>query len=356
MVAKEAGVSPTAVSLALRGQPKISPSTRAKILKVTARLGYQPSPLVRQLMSEMRRAPERRTTLKVAMINLWDHAMDQGPEEPLLYHYLGALQKARDLKYSCLLIGVGNDTQQRKTLAKRIRFEAVDGILVFPSKAKNHLIFSEIERLSLPKVSVGGVVEPGDLHVVADHYENTRKAGLHLLEKRCERIGIALSPFLANTKQFRFLGGYFSLRMDSAWVAEPLVESDLPRKPKIVADYIVRNRLDGLLIEPLCKPDEIRQLSGPTYSTIGIVGFAGSYAADKANRLSGIDEGWSRIGELAMSHLDRLIINRNNALLECGENILVPGIWDPPNQRKTNQATVAEMTLGRQRKQARGSC
>ncbi|HOO92386.1 MAG TPA: helix-turn-helix domain-containing protein, partial [Opitutales bacterium] len=54
-IAREAGVSRNAVSLALRNDPQIAPATRERIHAIADRLGYQRNPAVGTLMSQMRR-------------------------------------------------------------------------------------------------------------------------------------------------------------------------------------------------------------------------------------------------------------------------------------------------------------
>ncbi|GAB4167346.1 MAG: hypothetical protein Fur0032_05290 [Terrimicrobiaceae bacterium] len=54
-VAREAGVSKNAVSLALRGDPQIPLPTRERIRGVAARMGYRRDPVVAELMARLRR-------------------------------------------------------------------------------------------------------------------------------------------------------------------------------------------------------------------------------------------------------------------------------------------------------------
>ena len=53
-IARRAGVSRMAVSLALRGRPGVSPRTRQRVLAVAKRMGYAPDPELGKLMARMR--------------------------------------------------------------------------------------------------------------------------------------------------------------------------------------------------------------------------------------------------------------------------------------------------------------
>ena len=53
-IAREAGVSRAAVSFALNDRPGVSPSTRAKILEIAARMGWRPNATARALSKTTR--------------------------------------------------------------------------------------------------------------------------------------------------------------------------------------------------------------------------------------------------------------------------------------------------------------
>lgn len=55
-VALAAGLSKSSVSLALRDDPRLSPSTRAHVQHIAAALGYKRNPLVSSLMTQLRQA------------------------------------------------------------------------------------------------------------------------------------------------------------------------------------------------------------------------------------------------------------------------------------------------------------
>ncbi|MCM2273817.1 MAG: LacI family transcriptional regulator [Candidatus Didemnitutus sp.] len=67
-VARAAGVSVSAVSLALRNSPKISADRRDAVLKIAEELGYRRDPRITELMEHLRTARPQRASSTIAMI------------------------------------------------------------------------------------------------------------------------------------------------------------------------------------------------------------------------------------------------------------------------------------------------
>ena len=67
-IARKAGVSVSAVSLALRNLPRVSETERKRIQSIARRLGYRPDPEVTRLMAHLRRPREERRGSTFAVI------------------------------------------------------------------------------------------------------------------------------------------------------------------------------------------------------------------------------------------------------------------------------------------------
>ncbi len=67
-IAREAGVSVSAVSLALRNSPKVSQERRETILATARRLGYRPDPRLSELMEHLRTTRPRRGPSRIALL------------------------------------------------------------------------------------------------------------------------------------------------------------------------------------------------------------------------------------------------------------------------------------------------
>jgi LacI family transcriptional regulator len=99
-VARAVGVSKNTVSLALRGNVRISAATRERIVAMAQTMGYRPNPTVARLMVELRqnRSPRFQATLALINANENRHAFTQHPTIP---HYVeGCRRRAAQLGYA----------------------------------------------------------------------------------------------------------------------------------------------------------------------------------------------------------------------------------------------------------------
>lgn len=96
-IAELAGVSPSAVSLALRHGPKIPARTRARILKVAQRLGYRPDGKLTELMSHLRLKRTRTREACFGVVSLYPDARPWTHSLHLTRIYDGMVARAEAL-------------------------------------------------------------------------------------------------------------------------------------------------------------------------------------------------------------------------------------------------------------------
>ncbi len=97
-IAKEAGVSVSTVSVALRGQGRLDPQTVARVREVADALGYRPDPMLASLASRRFRSGEAAQGLSLALI---EFPVFEGDNETRANQYRDALQAhAKQLGYA----------------------------------------------------------------------------------------------------------------------------------------------------------------------------------------------------------------------------------------------------------------
>ena len=72
-LAKLAGVSPSAVSLALHGSPRIAAATKERISRLAKEMGYAPDAKIVDLMRHLRKPQAVRQQASFGVISFYDH-------------------------------------------------------------------------------------------------------------------------------------------------------------------------------------------------------------------------------------------------------------------------------------------
>jgi DNA-binding LacI/PurR family transcriptional regulator len=173
-VARIAGVSTATVSRALRGLPKVSEHTRARVLAAAAELDYVASPTAASLASGKTRV----VGVVVPYVTRWYFAQ----------LISGASRVLREHGYHVLLLDVGDNGPQRTLLLdSRMLSKRVDAVLVL-SLQLHDVELQLLRRLRLPVVTVGTRTK-GWPSVRIDDVEVARKATQHLVDLGHRDIG-----------------------------------------------------------------------------------------------------------------------------------------------------------------------
>lgn len=173
-VARIAGVSTATVSRALRGLPKVSEHTRARVLAAAAELDYVASPTAASLASGKTRV----VGVVVPYVTRWYFAQ----------LISGASRVLREHGYHVLLLDVGDNGPQRTLLLdSRMLSKRVDAVLVL-SLQLHDVELELLRRLRLPVVTVGTHTR-GWPSVRIDDVDVARKATEHLIALGHRTIG-----------------------------------------------------------------------------------------------------------------------------------------------------------------------
>ena len=227
-VARLAGVSQSAVSLALRDDTRISPSTKAKILEAARTLGYTPSQLGRSLAT---RRTGRIAVVAGEMINPFYPALIAPLHDALI-----------SAGYSMVLVSAGRD---RADLAP-IFDGSIDGVVLAASTVTSP-VPQQLARANVPFVFLNREVDG----VVADASIPDNDAGVEalvqmLFEQGHRRFGLISGPSDVSTARSRHLA-----------YQRALADHDLALRSEhvIVGDYSHETGQDGLrALTALSKP------------------------------------------------------------------------------------------------------
>ena len=182
-VADATGLSPAAVSYALRGI-QTSEETQERVRRAAAELGYKVDRIARALASG------RTGTVGLlcgSLEDLWQQLLGVG---------IGSALLARD--HYALLVDAAGDPERELLLARQLRDQRVDGLIVQPLDPSDERW--EGLAQSLPIVSIGDALPGGGAagEVLFDNRSGVTLALEHLHKLRHRRIGV-LTPTQPST-------------------------------------------------------------------------------------------------------------------------------------------------------------
>lgn len=187
-IARECGVSLSTVSLVLNNNPRISSSTRDKVLKAVERHQYQPNAFARSLASRSSRV------LSVVVPDL-NHVFADVYFGEIVS---GIYEHCSDIGYKVLLDVANQRFIGSQEYINVIKSRRVDGLLYIGSSVHDQYLF-DAEPENLPLVLVNHYFPTHHLnYIAADYVASARLAAEHLLDLGHTRIGI-LSGTNTNT-------------------------------------------------------------------------------------------------------------------------------------------------------------
>ncbi|MBE3594008.1 MAG: LacI family DNA-binding transcriptional regulator [Candidatus Carbobacillus altaicus] len=206
-IAERAGVSPSTVSRALAGNPRISAETRARIQRIIDELGYHPNMNARSLVVKSS------GTIGVVLPRSGDSAF----LNPFFPEVLRGITAALEEHGYALLLATGrDDAVKHEHVARMVQGKQVDGVILLESRADDHLIFYLREQ-RVPMVMIGRPLLEGIAYVDNDNVLAGKEATEYLLERGHRHIAF-LGGSLAYAVTVDRRNGYM-LAMDKAGIA-----------------------------------------------------------------------------------------------------------------------------------------
>ncbi|MFO8034961.1 MAG: LacI family DNA-binding transcriptional regulator [Candidatus Bipolaricaulota bacterium] len=167
-VAREAGVSRAAVSLALNGKPGVAADTRRRVVETATRLGYQPNAQAKGL------AMRKTSTLGVVVPDI---------SSPFYSDLIWGIDEEAAVHghYLMLCTTIGRPSRERRYL-RLLGEQRVDGIIVLTPRGDEHSIRA-IQDHGFPLVVVDRDIQVADdiVEVLVDNYHGAVAAVEHLL-------------------------------------------------------------------------------------------------------------------------------------------------------------------------------
>ena len=267
-VAAKAGVSRSAVSLALQQHPSIPASTRVRVEAAAAALGYRKNPLIAALM-RLRRSPRKTESIQASLAFLTtDLPHDRwrdGVTTRNFFAAAGARAVERGYRLEEFTLSAPNMRPER--LSELLRARGIHGALVAP--LPGHQTSVDFDFSELAVVGLGtSVSQPAIDRIADDHFYAAKLAyeECHALGYR--RIGLALTASISRRLEHRWWSGYLVAQQQLATHAPlpALMPETRDEIPPLLSGWIARHRLDAVIF---ALRDESRMGCAPAH--VGLV-------------------------------------------------------------------------------------
>lgn len=248
-IAKEAGISKSAVSLALNGSKMISEKTRKKIEEIARNMGYERNALVSSMMSTLKREGSSKYSETIALINgnIDKSALKKHPTLPKYYE--GIKDEADRLGYTINEFWLHDKNLNGELFTKILHSRGIRGgvILghsfgtVFPKSFEN--VWQNFYF-----ISVGIKTQQPQLEMVsADHYAITYQAVIKAIELGYKKPALVIEENIDKLVDGRFVAGFLRAQMNLSQKQQipPFLKPDTnPNYNKELEDWIHSNRPD----------------------------------------------------------------------------------------------------------------
>lgn len=321
-VARAAGVSQAAVSLALRGRPQIPPETRERILQAARRLGYRVNPLVSALMATRRRPREGRFHATVGVLSHYPEPDGWRASSAYCDLFEGARERGQEIGYRVQHFWAADPRVDAARLGQVLRARGIQGLLLLPlpSMSEGELVPLDWSHHSV--VAWGYSVRSPEFHRVShDYFHGMNLLLQHGRASGFRRIGFFMEPHVNRRLGNLWLGAYLAepQTCPSAESVPPLIveRSEFHR----IGKWIREQRLDALLGLDLWALSSwgVRVPKGLPLLCLD---------ADESPRpIAGVARDFHQLGRVGLDQLVHLLHLNERGTAGRPHNLLVQGRW-----------------------------
>jgi DNA-binding LacI/PurR family transcriptional regulator len=306
-LAAKLGVSPIAVSMALRDHHRISLTRRRQIKRVAREMGYVPDPFLSALAAHRRQRVPATDQGVLAWINHWKDQNKLRQFNEFDLYWRGANEAAAKFGYRVDEIRWDLDCTPKR-LEKILLARGIEGVLIPPHD--NLIDWGDFDWNKFSVVRFGlSVPSPDSNLVTSDGFRSAVMAIGKIHEYGYRRIGLTVNGEFNQRIGGNLLSGYFYAQKLLALkqVLAPLLTflksrttEELSLQKSALLFWLKEQRPDALLISDIEVPGIMRELG---YRIPQDIAVAGTTVLDIPGVDTGIDQHAEAIGRTAVETL-----------------------------------------------------
>lgn len=324
-IAKELGVSPATVSLALAGRPVVAEATRRKIEQKAAEMGYRKNPLVAALMRSRRSKHQNAYSPVLAYLNLYPER--EGYKNSLLPdYYPAAAREATRMGFRLDRFWVRDPAISPQRLCDMLYARGIGCVLVGSCPTEGFELDLDWSRFCWTSLTLAPRMPELD-YVGSDHFGIMSETLRRVIGSGCRRIGLMMRHSGTCAVTHAWMGAYFA-EMHEAFPGQPLMDpfeedewtvSSIRRwlrevKPEALVGVIDADRLALLREAVPAIPEKLK-----VFSVV---------VKKDTPELSGMREDIESVAVLAVRHLVFLAQGNETGIPPVARTIRIPGRWN----------------------------
>ncbi len=327
-LAKQAGISASAVSLALRDSPRISERTKALVRKLAKESGYTPDANIVHLMRHLRKPREVRQAATFGVISFYDTLRPWERSLHLTRIHEGMTRRATELGYRLEPMWLRAPGMTYRRFGDILAARGIEGLLCFGSPDFNQEFPADFREQAV--VTVGLSIRT-PLHRVTSHfYHDTFTALQRLHELGYRRPGLVLGTHEDARTAYAHSSVYLGWCEHTYGIsgALPVLRLKEVEEP-LLTEWLVEHRPDAIVFVHL--PDMIarfravlRRLQIPIPRKLGVVVLSHDL---RGSGFSGLQQNQHLMGAWAVELLAARIANRDFGIPSNPRTELVESQW-----------------------------
>jgi DNA-binding LacI/PurR family transcriptional regulator len=326
-VALEAGVSVTAVSLALRRDPSIPAATRERIVALAEKIGYRRNPLVSALMADLRgRHPRRRDAQVIAYVESFPTNAAAQQLASLLRFYQGAADGAARHGYRLEVFRLGDAGLTEVQLERVLVARGIRGVVFAPFPETNSALAQRWENHAL--AVVGFSLARPRLHRAVNHQLNSiQVAFAEILALGYRRIGLVISRHEDARVERHWLSAALLAQHEHAGSDRrfPLLYEETIERRVLLA-WLKRHRPEVVISTEQSGPAMLQWATG---QGVRPTGFVHMHLTAELAGCAGIDQNNERVGAAAVDLVVEQLHVNSYGVPEIPKTVLIEGRWVP---------------------------
>jgi len=347
-IAALTGLTKSAVSLALRHDPRIPTETRRRIEDAAMMIGYRRNAIVAHLMSELRKGGHGGGGVSgIALLNLNDNPKAFRSHPTIPAYVQGCRARAEALGYLLDEFHEPVIGMEGNRLLKILQARGLRGCILTGLMRSNHLPPTLLPVIkNMPCVITGlSTAEPRLPFACADHHAVAQLAIARSISSGRKRPGLVLDRAIDELVQGRFTAGFFIGQRDlpSGDRIPPFYHSESSSKPPAAfAAWWRRHRPDAILTLYHVIEDWLKALNVRVPDETALIQLE---CRPVQEQWAGVNQHNDRTGAAAVDLLVQMIHAGETALSTYPRAVLIEPSWEPGNTLPTSKKQADSSTI-----------